>query len=472
MAKNSNTPTAPGSNWSLAKDGSWSCAKLPVFRAGNYGAKGDWPVSRLNEVVAAYDPKLHEAPVTVDHKQEGRAWGWTAKPLMEGDTLNVSLSRVPSEFKELIEQGAFKKRSIELYSSLADAGGKPYLKAVSFLGAAAPHVKGMDDPAFAESNQLHFKAEEPCEQIEFRDSEIDVADIMDPNPAGHGALVSQRATDGNLEHFHNAYQDQAGSGFTSPALTNCYPAEVADDHQHEILNGIVQEAATTTGIMHSHPLYWQPAMMGEGKEPPAQTAPTGKTPGKKKSTSAAAQTEEEDPAMSEAIIKEFEAKFAESENKRIAAEARILKMEDDRRNEKFNAFFDGVVASGKLTPAIRDKAKIFYDRQSADSAVVKFGESEIPAGDAFLRFVEEVAAAGALAKAVTTQVGTPSAATNGRTGFTEAGKTVPSQADLRKKAHEYAEKMAEGTDKDKSEFMEAGYRKATSEFGIDMLAAN
>lgn len=121
--------------------------ELEVFRAGDYGAKGRWDETELDQIVADYNAAVHEAPVTLDHAQSGPAMGWVAGLGRRGDRLTARLRGISEEMMKLLREGAFKKRSVELYRALPETG-RPYLKAVSFLGAAAPAVKGLRDALF------------------------------------------------------------------------------------------------------------------------------------------------------------------------------------------------------------------------------------------------------------------------------------------------------------------------------------
>ncbi len=147
--------------------------ELEVFRAGDYGRKGRWDVEALDRLVADYDPALQEAPVTLDHAQEGPALGWVAALARRGDRLLARLKDLNAGLVELLRAGAFKKRSVELYVALPETG-RPYLKAVSFLGAGAPAVAGLRDLVFArDPRPVHFRAE----QGEFLETEP-----LDPAP--------------------------------------------------------------------------------------------------------------------------------------------------------------------------------------------------------------------------------------------------------------------------------------------------
>ncbi len=121
--------------------------QVEVFRAGDYGPKGVYTEKDLDSIAADYDPSDHEAPVTLDHEQKGPAQGWVAGLRRLGDRLVAVLHRLSPELAEAVRRGKFRKRSIELYRRYTRTG-RPYLKAVSFLGAAAPEVKGLADPLF------------------------------------------------------------------------------------------------------------------------------------------------------------------------------------------------------------------------------------------------------------------------------------------------------------------------------------
>lgn len=143
-----------------------------VFKAGKY-PQGKFTKKEIAEIAKNYDPKFCEAPITIDHQQSGPAYGWVDTVKADGDKLKVAFKDVPQEFEKDVNDGKYKKVSVELYRNLEGKGA--YLKAVSFLGAATPQVKGLEPIKFmeSESDTYEFDSEDEPEQF----SEADVEDL-------------------------------------------------------------------------------------------------------------------------------------------------------------------------------------------------------------------------------------------------------------------------------------------------------
>ena len=143
-----------------------------VFKAGTY-PQGKFTKKEIAQIAKNYDPTFCEAPVTIDHQQSGPAYGWVDTVKAEGDKLKVSFKEVPEEFEKDVNSGKYKKVSVELYRNLEGKGA--YLKAVSFLGAAIPQVKGLEAIKFmeAESDTYEFDSYDEPEQF----SEQDIEDL-------------------------------------------------------------------------------------------------------------------------------------------------------------------------------------------------------------------------------------------------------------------------------------------------------
>ena len=126
---------------------------IPIFQTGTWtDAQGNtrtWTEKDLDEIVENYDPNWHEAPVVIGHpKEDVPAYGWVEKLKRAGNVLHAKIKDVVPEFKELVNKGAFKKRSIALSKAIKD--GVWYLRHIGFLGAVPPAVKGLADIKLAQ----------------------------------------------------------------------------------------------------------------------------------------------------------------------------------------------------------------------------------------------------------------------------------------------------------------------------------
>jgi len=122
-------------------DGRW----IEVFRAGDYGDKGTYGREDLEKIAANYDPRLHEAPLTVGHPEtDAPAYGWVEALRVRANgtaMLEAKPRQVDQGFEDLVKAGRFTKRSVALYNDLGGRG--LYLRHLAFLGAQPPEVKGL-----------------------------------------------------------------------------------------------------------------------------------------------------------------------------------------------------------------------------------------------------------------------------------------------------------------------------------------
>ena len=125
--------------------------EMEVFRVGDYGDRGNYGEADLEGIAKDYDPKLHEAPVTVDHKREGPAYGWVKGLKRVGDKLVAVIANMAEDLAEAVRGKRYRKISVELYRQMRETG-RPYLRAVSFLGAKIPEVKGLAPVELGEEN--------------------------------------------------------------------------------------------------------------------------------------------------------------------------------------------------------------------------------------------------------------------------------------------------------------------------------
>lgn len=156
-----------------------------IFKAGTY-PQGKFSKEQIEEIAKNYDPNFCEAPITLDHEQSGPAFGWVESLKTEKGVLKASFKDVTDDLKSFVNDGKYKKVSVEIYRNLE--GKKPYLKAVSFLGASIPQVKGMESVQFkeGESDVYTFevaqekeddKPEKKDDEKEFQDLKNQVNDL-------------------------------------------------------------------------------------------------------------------------------------------------------------------------------------------------------------------------------------------------------------------------------------------------------
>ena len=149
-----------------------------VFKAGNY-PQGKFTQAEVQELAKNYDPSFCEAPITLDHEQKGPAYGWVDKLKEENGKLKATFKDLSDDLKEFVNKGKYKKISVEIYRELE--GKKPYLKAVSFLGASIPQVKGMQAVEFKEGDSdvyiFEAEVEEDNDAEEIENLKSTIADL-------------------------------------------------------------------------------------------------------------------------------------------------------------------------------------------------------------------------------------------------------------------------------------------------------
>jgi len=141
-----------------------------VFKAGTY-PQGKFSQAEVQELAKNYDPQFCEAPITLDHEQKGPAYGWVDSLKEENGVLKASFKDLADDLKDFVQQGKYKKISVEIYRELE--GKKPYLKAVSFLGASIPQVKGMKAVEFKEGESETYIFETEVEEDKKSDDETE-----------------------------------------------------------------------------------------------------------------------------------------------------------------------------------------------------------------------------------------------------------------------------------------------------------
>lgn len=126
--------------------------EFEIFAAGTHTASNgnthSFTQNDLDNIVASYNPELHEAPIVIGHpKDNAPAFGWIESIKRVGDKLIAKPKQLVPEFLQAVKNGLFKKRSISL-----NPDGS--LRHVGFLGAVPPAVKGLADIKFSAGEEI------------------------------------------------------------------------------------------------------------------------------------------------------------------------------------------------------------------------------------------------------------------------------------------------------------------------------
>ena len=133
--------------------------RIHVFKAGDQtsaqGVARSFSTKDLDQVIASYDPQIHEAPLVLGHQGDSDSlpsYGWIKGFERQGDNLyaNVAFTDVA---KDLVKDGHYRKVSISFYSPDSQINPHPgtwTARHLALLGAAPPAVKGLEPFNFAE----------------------------------------------------------------------------------------------------------------------------------------------------------------------------------------------------------------------------------------------------------------------------------------------------------------------------------
>lgn len=110
----------------------------------------------LQDIATAYNPAVHEAPLTIGHPtHDAPAYGWVRSLSFADGALNADCEQ-STELGELVSKGHYKKVSASFYTPGAPGNptpGKWGLRHVGFLGAQPPGVKGLKAVSFADAEE-------------------------------------------------------------------------------------------------------------------------------------------------------------------------------------------------------------------------------------------------------------------------------------------------------------------------------
>jgi hypothetical protein len=176
-----------------------------LFRPGAY-KQGNYSESFVQQLVQNYDPAFCKAPITAHHAQSGFALGWVEAVKFEDGLLKGSFERLAPELVAFVQDGKLGPISIEVFKDLPGKG--PYLKAVSFLGAEIPAVKGLEPVTFKEGDTetllFNMEAENLAQELARVKAELEAAQVKATEATAKFEEVSaekQQAQD-NLDRLY------------------------------------------------------------------------------------------------------------------------------------------------------------------------------------------------------------------------------------------------------------------------------
>lgn len=228
---------------------------IEIFREGTHvddaGVSRTFTRADLDAMAAAYDPKLHDAPLTIGHPatDEPRYGGVATLQATDGPdgkrVLTMAATEVQPAFAEAVLGHRFPKRSTAFYPPTHPQNPKPgswYVRHVGFLGAQPPAVKGLADlprlPQFSDGGQGLACFSEPLTTEEDKRMEKDLQAQLDAANAARAkaekeaadataALQAQQAAAARARHAdHVAFAEgQAAAGkLTKPEVAEVVAA--------------------------------------------------------------------------------------------------------------------------------------------------------------------------------------------------------------------------------------------------------
>jgi len=134
---------------------------VDIFRAGNYGDRGNWQREQIDQVIANFKAGVWTPPAVFGHPaHDDPAHGWVSAVRRKGDVMQAQFSKTTPQLEDAVQNGRFPNRSAAFY--LDPQGKGPVLRHVGFLGATPPEVKGLAPIQFLDGGKhvsIDFKEE-------------------------------------------------------------------------------------------------------------------------------------------------------------------------------------------------------------------------------------------------------------------------------------------------------------------------
>jgi len=183
----------PYSGYSL-EDATYELKDVEIFATGlNNGIV--YTEKDLEEIIENFGKV--DAPLKIGHDPKQKiagqpAVGWIKNIYKKGKKLYADITGIPKTVYTLIEKGAYKKRSIELFDNFIDNSGKMFnnvLAGLALLGAEIPALQSLEDVVklygYEEDKKMKvatFENEQKAEEIINEDKPADEVVIADNKP--------------------------------------------------------------------------------------------------------------------------------------------------------------------------------------------------------------------------------------------------------------------------------------------------
>ena len=330
---------------------------IEIFTAGTHtdasGKKMTFTEAHLDEIVASYDPALHEAPVVVGHpKTDDPALGWVAALKREGKSLYNLERDVLPEFEAARDAGQYRKRSASFYLPNSPGNptpGKLYLRHVGWLGAMPPAVKGMADKL--KQGAAAFNEDDGEGVIEFHDMAVEFGDGDAPRWIARPiASVMDNLRDFLVEAVGIDKADRIVPRYQIDAIREA---------------GLVPESTT------------QSLRYGEGDEDDI-THPN-EHPNPEEDAAMTQQAQEKlaaDQAKLDADRAELDRQQAEFNDQKAAADQAAAEAQAAEQLKEATDFADALVEGGQLSPAKKSGVVALYQAALRIEQPLNFGEGD------------------------------------------------------------------------------------------------
>lgn len=419
-----------------------SITGLEVFSVGVWNGDS-YSEKDLDAMVEAFDKVGFQPPIKAGHA-EGQedekkarmtfgapALGYVSRLYRSGKRLLADIIQIPKRFADLIQAGAYKRISSEIYWNFSDeATGNKYprvLKAIAFLGAEIPaltNLKAIESLYSRNAAGLLFAYDEKGQEyraymgpemigshgpkkekqpVNYRMAEGESAPRCSTckfYQYGHCALV-----EGEIEPHYlcDLYEPKTYEKDMWPAVKEYLEKIMSylkhkDDDEEKIYT--IEKRGDKWCLIASDgkSLGCHPTREEAVEQEKAVKANMSKTePHKeddmdqkeleKKIADEKAKVEAEFKAKEEALqakVKEYEAKIAEAEKKakensdteKKELQARLEKMESERKAERFEAWYDSTLRAGKIAPVEKARVKAIHDALPDGAMIVSYAKDD------------------------------------------------------------------------------------------------